>query len=178
MSSAVLPLASGSAGSRAQALAQAAELQHTARLQKNETARAAKTHLVKPFRTQLAAAETQVLLKDALTRVTGEEPSNDCVAILTAQWAHETGHGASMYNYNFAGIKGTGPSGMAVAQRTKEGWGSTEKTITDKFRAYGSAEEGATDYVKLLARRFPDALAAAQNGDPVGTVRALKDKGY
>lgn len=176
MSSALLPLASGTAGSRAQDLAQTAELQN-ARLQQAEAARATKT-LVKPFRTQLAAAETQVLLKDALTRVTGEEPSHDCVAILTAQWAHETGRGASMYNYNFAGIKGTGPSGMAVAQRTKEGWGSSEKTITDNFRAYASAEEGATDYIKLLARRFPEALEAAQNGDAVGTVRALKDKGY
>jgi flagellum-specific peptidoglycan hydrolase FlgJ len=178
MSSALLPLASGSAGSRAQDLAQATDLQNAAKQQRADAARATKTSLVKPFRTQLAAAETQVLLKDALTRVTGEEPSNDCVAILTAQWAHETGRGASMYNYNFAGIKGTGPSGMAVAQRTKEGWGNTEKTITDNFRAYASAEEGATDYVKLLARRFPDALEAAKSGDAVGTVRALKDKGY
>lgn len=178
MSSALLPLASGAAGSRAQDLAQATELQNAARQQRTEADRATKASLVKPFRTQLAAAETQVLLKDALTRVTGEEPSNDCVAILTAQWAHETGRGASMYNYNFAGIKGTGPSGMAVAQRTKEGWGNTEKTITDNFRAYASAEEGATDYVKLLARRFPEALEAAKSGDAVGTVRALKDKGY
>jgi flagellum-specific peptidoglycan hydrolase FlgJ len=178
MSSALLPLASGAAGSRAQDLAQTTELQNAAKQQRTEAARATKASLVKPFRTQLAAAETQVLLKDALTRVTGEEPSNDCVAILTAQWAHETGRGASMYNYNFGGIKGTGPSGMAVAQRTKEGWGSTEKTITDNFRAYASAEEGATDYVKLLARRFPEALEAAKSGDAVGTVRALKDKGY
>lgn len=178
MSSAVLPFASGSAGARTQDAAQASELQAAQRLQQAEAARASKTNLVKPFRTQLAAAETQVLLKDALTRVTGEEPSQDCVAILTAQWAHETGRGASMYNYNFAGIKGTGPSGMSVSQRTKEGWGASEVTRKDNFRAYASAEEGATDYIKLLARRFPEALKAAQNGDPVGTVRALKQSGY
>jgi hypothetical protein len=83
-----------------------------------------------------------------------------------------------MYNFNFGGIKGKGPSGFSVEQRTKEGYGETERTIRDRFRAYGTAEEGAVDYVKLLNKRFPKALEAARAGDAEGFVRALKSRGY
>ncbi len=134
--------------------------------------------VVEPVRTPLTAEQASSLIGDALEHVTGEKPKPETVAILTAQWAHETGHGASMFNYNFAGIKGSGPSGLSVAQRTHEGWGASERTITDSFRAYRTAEEGARDYVSLLKSRFPGALAAAQNGDPAATVHALKQAGY
>jgi hypothetical protein len=134
--------------------------------------------LVPPVRTRLDGADAAEALRSAWTRVTGQPPSEHTVAILTAQWAHETGNGASMYNYNFGGIKGTGPSGLSVSQRTKEGFGASEHTITDRFRAYRSAEEGATDYVGLLTKRFPEAAQAAQSGDPAGFVSGLKQRGY
>jgi hypothetical protein len=63
-------------------------------------------------------------------------------------------------------------------QRTREGYGATERTITDSFRAYRTAEEGADDYVALLQRRFPAALEASKAGDPAGCVHALKQAGY
>ena len=134
--------------------------------------------LVPPVRTRLDGTQASEALRTAWTRVTGQPPSEHTVAILTAQWAHETGNGASMYNYNFGGINGMGPSGLSVSQRTKEGFGATEHTITDRFRAYRTAEEGATDYVQLLTRRFPEAVQAAQNGDPAGFVAGLKQRGY
>lgn len=134
--------------------------------------------LVTPVRTRLDGTQASDALRSAWTSVTGKPPSEQTVAVLTAQWAHETGNGASMYNYNFGGIKGMGPSGLSVSQRTKEGFGATEHTITDRFRAYRTAEEGATDYVKLLTRRFPEAVQAAQAGDPVGFVAGLKQRGY
>lgn len=134
--------------------------------------------LVTPVRTRLDGTQAAEALRTAWTSVTGQPPSEQTVAILTAQWAHETGNGASMYNYNFGGIKGMGPSGLSVSQRTKEGFGATERTITDRFRAYRTAEEGATDYVKLLTRRFPEAVQAAQSGDPAGFVAGLKQRGY
>lgn len=133
---------------------------------------------VAPVRTPITTDQAQALIGQALEHVTGEKPRPETVAILTAQWAHETGRGASMFNYNFAGIKGAGPSGLSVMQRTREGYGATERTITDGFRAYQTAEEGAHDYVKLLASRFPGALEAARQGDPQGTVHALKQAGY
>ena len=145
-----------------------------------EGANAAKpaANLVPVVKTQLSAGQAQEALRVAWEKVTGEAPSDKTLALITAQWAHETGSGASMYNYNFAGIKGTGPSGLSVAQRTREGYGENERRIVDNFRAYRSAEEGATDYVQLLSRRFPEAVAGAQKGDPAAFVRGLKSKGY
>jgi len=61
---------------------------------------------------------------------------------------------------------------------THEGSGASEIQIRDRFRAYDSAEAGATDYLSLLQRRYPDALQAAERGDPVGFVQALKAHGY
>jgi hypothetical protein len=135
-------------------------------------------NLVAVVRTRLSAGEAQEALRAAWQRVTGEAPSDKTLALITAQWAHETGNGASMYNYNFAGIKGTGPSGLSVAQHTREGYGQTERRIVDNFRAYRSAEEGATDYVQLLAKRFPDAVEGARQGDPAAFVHGLKARGY
>jgi Mannosyl-glycoprotein endo-beta-N-acetylglucosaminidase len=134
--------------------------------------------IVPPVRTRLDGVQAADALRAAWTKITGHAPSEHTVAILTAQWAHETGNGASMYNYNFGGIKGMGPSGLSVSQRTKEGFGATEHTITDRFRAYRTAEEGATDYVKLLSERFPEATQSAQSGDPAGFVSGLKQRGY
>ena len=133
---------------------------------------------VAPVRTPITTEQASSLIAGALEEMTGEKPSSETVAVLTAQWAHETGRGASMFNYNFAGIKGTGPSGLTVAQRTREGWGASERTITDNFRAYRTAEEGALDYVKLLANRFPASFEAAKQGDAAGCVHALKREGY
>lgn len=135
-------------------------------------------NLVPVVRTKLDAGQAQEALKVAWEKVTGEAPSDKTLALITAQWAHETGNGASMYNYNFAGIKGAGPSGLSVSQHTREGYGASERRIVDNFRAYRSAEEGATDYVQLLSRRFPDAVEGARQGDPAAFVRGLKSRGY
>ena len=139
---------------------------------------AAPPALVPPVRTRLDGTQAADALRAAWTKVTGAAPSEETVAVLTAQWAHETGNGGSMYNYNFGGIKGVSPSGLAVSQRTREGFGASEHTITDRFRAYRTAEEGATDYVKLITQRFPEAAQSAQNGDPTGFVAGLKQRGY
>jgi flagellum-specific peptidoglycan hydrolase FlgJ len=136
------------------------------------------TELVAARRTALSGEEAASALSQAYTKLTGKRPSAETTAILTAQWAHETGRGASMYNYNFGGIKGTGPSGLSVAQRTREGWGADERQIVDRFRAYTSPAEGATDYVRLLQARYPKALDAAAEGDAAGFVHALKARGY
>jgi flagellum-specific peptidoglycan hydrolase FlgJ len=133
---------------------------------------------VEAQRTPLTTATAKDAIAKAYTALTGETASDSTAAILTAQWAHETGQGASMFNYNFGGIKGAGPSGMTVAQRTREGYGENERTIVDSFRAYTSAEEGAKDYVHLLLSRFGSAMQAAQRGDASGFVRGLKEKGY
>lgn len=129
-------------------------------------------------RTRLTPDQASGAIRDALNRVTGEAPNEQTVALFTAQWAHETAHGTSMYNYNFGGIKGAGPTGLTVEQKTREGSGQTERRVTDHFRAYESAQDGANDYVKLLVQRYPEAVSAARSGDSAGFVRGLKQRGY
>ncbi|HEY2405612.1 MAG TPA: glucosaminidase domain-containing protein [Polyangiaceae bacterium] len=138
----------------------------------------AASNVVTTVRTKLDGEQAASALRAAWTRVTGEPPSEGAVAVLTAQWAHETGTGASMYNYNFGGIKGAGPEGFSVAQQTREGYGKSEHTIVDRFRAYRSADQGATDYVQFLVSRFPEAANSAKAGDPVGFVQGLRQRGY
>ncbi len=138
----------------------------------------ASTQRTQVQRTQMTPSAASAELRRAWTRVTGETPDDKTVALLTAQWAHETAHGASMYNYNFGGIKGKGPTGLSVEQHTKEGWGRNERQITDRFRAYESPEAGAEDYVKLLTHRFPEAANAARAGNTEGFVQGLKQRGY
>lgn len=148
-----------------------------ARLQTEATSSGAPT-LVPTQRTRLSGEQAAAALRSAWTAVRGTPPSDETLSVLVGQWAHETGRGASMLNYNFGGIKGTGPSGLSIAASTREGFGAEQQRITARFRAYGSAEEGARDYVSLLARRYPDAVQAAEGGDARGFVQALKAGGY
>jgi mannosyl-glycoprotein endo-beta-N-acetylglucosaminidase len=141
-------------------------------------ARNAEPTLVAPTRTRLTGSEAAGALRAAWTEVRGRAPSQETLSLLVGQWAHETGRGESMRNFNFGGLKGTGPSGLSATCSTREGWGEGEVRVNARFRAYGTAEEGARDYVSLLARRYPDAVRAAEQGDAKGFVTALKANGY
>lgn len=53
------------------------------------------------------------------------------------------------------------------------------KSITQRFRAYGSVEESVADYINFLqGSRYSAAYSALVNGDPVGFVRALSAAHY
>jgi hypothetical protein len=129
-------------------------------------------------RTPLSAGQARDALAAAWKDRYGTPPDEPTLKLLVAQWAHETGNGASMYNYNFGGIKGTGPTGLTAVARTTEGYGASERSIRDHFRAYHDATEGARDYLDLLSSRFPEALEQARTGDPVAFVEALHRRGY
>lgn len=133
---------------------------------------------VSPTRTQLSGSEAASALRSAWTRLFGETPSDSTVSVLVAQWAHETGGGASMFNYNFGGLKGSSPSGMATAYWTHEGSGADTQKIKAHFRAYQTAADGAADYLHLLSTRFPSAMEAAHRGNASDFVHALKQSGY
>jgi flagellar protein FlgJ len=143
-----------------------------------ELSRAERVDRVKAERTRLSGGQAANAISQAWQERFGQPPSERTLSILVAHWAHETGRGESMLNYNFGGIKGSGPSGMSAEYKTREGFGDSEKRITDRFRAYASATEGARDYVDLLARRYGDAVDNATREDPGGFVKALKAKGY
>jgi flagellum-specific peptidoglycan hydrolase FlgJ len=83
-----------------------------------------------------------------------------------------------MFNYNFGGIKGTGPNGASVARRAREGRGLDARGGDHRFRAYATAAEGARDYLELLAKRYRPALEAAERGDTAGFVQSLWTGGH
>lgn len=129
-------------------------------------------------RTPLSGSDAASALGGAWQRTFGEAPSTETLSILVGQWAHETGRGSAMLNHNFGGIKGAGPDGTSAVYTTTEGSGTSATHGQARFRAYASAARGADDYVQLLSRRYPDAVSAAQRGDPSGFVHGLAAKGY
>jgi hypothetical protein len=134
--------------------------------------------IVEARRTPISGTQAAKSLERAYGRLVGRRPRPETLALLTAHWAHETNQGASMFNYNFGGIKGIGPDGSYVLERTREGSGRSERRKNHRFRAYPNATEGALDYLSLLQRLYAPALDAAALGDADGFVKGLKRGGY
>lgn len=133
---------------------------------------------VEPRRTPVSQGELRDAIGRAHTKVTGRAPSAATLDVLTAQASLETASGARMYNFNFGGIKGQGPTGETARCRTHEVLNGKEVEIRDGFRAYRTLDEGATDYVRLMRDRFPGAMAQAERGDVAGFAHALKQSHY
>jgi flagellum-specific peptidoglycan hydrolase FlgJ len=102
--------------------------------------------------------------------------SEGTVCVLWAHWAHETRRGQRMHAYNFAGLKGRGPSGASVVVWTREG--TPGDLVQRTFRAYRGPQEGARDYLRLLVDRYPSAVRAARDGNAYGFASALDTGGY
>ncbi len=113
----------------------------------------------------------------AYQRVTGSPPSASTLGLLWAQWALETARGQAMYGNNFGGIKATAGS-PGASFTTTEGFGAGRRRVVERFRTYATPEEGARDYVGLLARRYPDAFEACGRGDVRGFAEGLSRAGY
>jgi flagellar protein FlgJ len=105
---------------------------------------------------------------------------------LVAQAALETAWGTRVprradgsSSFNLFGIKsGANWSGPEAVTRTLEYQNGALAEKRAAFRAYGSAEEGFSDYVSLLAGdpRYQSVIAAAK--DPQLYAQALQDSGY
>jgi hypothetical protein len=133
---------------------------------------------VEPTRTPVSPVALREALARAWTRATGTPPSNGILDALTAQAMLETGRGTSMVQYNFGGIKGVGPSGLSTKASTIEVEKGKTIHIVDGFRAYGTLDEGALDYVRLVRGQFGAALARADAGDLDGFAHELKVAHY
>ncbi len=133
---------------------------------------------VEPKKTSVTRADLKGAITNALTKLNGSAPSQSLVDTLTAQASLETASGASMYNFNFGGIKGASPAGNTAVLKTHEVLGGKDVVIKDGFRAYNSLDEGALDYVKVMRDRFGGAMAPAAAGDTAGFAHALKKAGY
>jgi flagellar protein FlgJ len=128
--------------------------------------------------TPTAPASYRAALARAYREVTGKTPTSATLDVLSAHVAHETGRGERMFNFNFGGIKGAGPSGLTARYRTHEYLDGKKVSLVDGFRAYKNIDEGATDYLRLLEKRYGSAFRAAAEGDVDGFAAALKSKGY
>jgi flagellum-specific peptidoglycan hydrolase FlgJ len=127
--------------------------------------------------TPMARHDAISFLADAWQESQGEAPSTSTLAVLCAHWSHETDHGRRMHAYNFGGIKGVGPSGQSLVIWTREHVGE-ERLVRRTFRAYASPEEGARDYVNLLAERYSAAFRAAREASIERFVTGLGSRGY
>jgi hypothetical protein len=136
------------------------------------------TRQVEPQRTPVTRADLRAAISRALGRTDGAAPSDDLVNVLTAHASLETASGDRMYNFNFGGIKGASASGNTAVCRTHEVLGGKDVVIKDGFRAYGSLDEGALDYVRTMRSRFGAALVPAARGDVTGFASALKSAHY
>ncbi len=128
--------------------------------------------------TPMEPADAARHLAVAWEAVIGEPANARTVSVLWAQWALETGRGRWMMDYNFAGLKGRGPSGGSAMWWTWEETDDGPKRIRGRFRAYASPDEGAKDYVDMLKRRYPECIEAARRGDTPTFILTLERRGY
>ncbi len=132
----------------------------------------------------------------------------ESVWILTAQWGLECGWGRSCYQFNLGNVKSRDGDGydyqfyacneilsLAQAQKYVANNPTTAKITTVRpdgkaiiwfypenpacrFRAHRSLEEGASDHLRLLVKRFEKAWHEIIEGDVTGYAHALRMQGY
>jgi flagellar protein FlgJ len=130
-----------------------------------------------PCKTVASVADLRAAICAGYEALVGHAPSPNLLGMITAQACLETGSGASMYNWNFGGIKGSGTDGT-VSLRTHEVIGGVDTVMRQNFRAYKTLADGATDFVRLIVTHYQNALPAAEAGDCTAYATALKARGY
>jgi len=137
--------------------------------------------LVKRDWKRMTESDLRNALRTKYKQTFGEIPSELALDILVAQAFHEFPSGFP--NWNMAGIKGVGPSGLTQTLHTEEEVIDKETKrkvrihVQDYFRAYKSLEEGMADYLRVL-RHYPSAFEAMKRGDIAGFAAGLKRLGY
>ncbi len=158
-------------------------------------------------RTPVSPEQVFLSFATAWQMLTGSPPQRHIIHILHAQSALETGHWKSLWNYNLGGAKKHGDCDWtyfttterfthAVADRhlasSKPGAEVTlvkvepaHKTLRfagkqpmNCFASWEDLDTAALDHLRLLFRRYPQALEEAKKGDAVAYVRELKRRGY
>lgn len=108
--------------------------------------------------------------------VFGRPPTVSEAKILWAGSSHETGKFARMKNNGVAGVKATpGYKGDVAIYKTTERENGVNVVKDQPFRAYKSPLDGFKDWLDLLRRLYPAALAAAARGDVEGYVEGLQN---
>lgn len=140
--------------------------------------------LLPSVRTPVAPSDLYAVLRAEWRAQVGSEPSRASLLVLLAHWDFETGGGGACIAYNLAGIKYTPGCGTDYASYiTQEYIGGKPVTIHPpdpgcRFRAYGSLDEGAADYLKELRGQFGFAWPAVVAGDVADFAHRLKLRNY
>jgi hypothetical protein len=133
-------------------------------------------------RTVVSIADMHNALSNAWESVTGSEPTDMAVLTLMAQWALETGNGASMYNYNIGNFKSAGqngyPPGAYFPLPTTENVGGTTEHVTANFASYDSLDHGVQAYLSAMHGRFGAAWPDVLSGDCDAFAQHLYDQHY
>lgn len=140
--------------------------------------------MVEARKTPITPSDVARALRAAWLRLFEVIPADQCIAVLMAQSALETGRWRSCWNYNLGNIKpGSKWQGDTCQFRLNEVikgrvvWFDPPHPQTT-MRAYSSLTDAAADYLWLLRRRFATAWTPVLNGDPIAFSQALKAQGY
>lgn len=156
--------------------------------------------------TALNATEVAKAFRSAFSTVVGSDPSKECLALLVAQSALETGRWRSMYNFSFGNARPGDSEAFTCLPicneilKGKTHWYRPEGEVASResqmligplyavppghpmsrFCAFDSAESGAIHHLRLLSKRprYAKAWQASLAGQPLAFVAALKAAGY
>jgi hypothetical protein len=133
-------------------------------------------------RTVVSIADMHNALSNAWESVTGSEPTDMAVLTLMAQWALETGNGASMFNYNIGNFKSTStngsPAGAYFPLSTTENLGGVTTPMVANFASYDSLGAGVKAYLSAMHGRFGAAWPDVLSGDCDAFAQHLYDQHY
>lgn len=155
----------------------------------HEAAAAALRSGADPAQVQKGLSGAQSFVKEHQEAARAVEAQTGIPAgFLIAQAAHETGWGKrdirnadGTPSHNLFGIKaGANWKGPVAEITTTEYIGGRPQKVTQKFRAYASAEESFADYAKLMKDnpRYERAVAGASTGDAKQFAQGLQRAGY
>ena len=160
---------------------------------------------VKAQKTALAFDEAAATMRMALARTLGSDPARSVLALALAKTALETSRWQALFNHDWGTLKASEayegtyschaccavlPSGLTwfipEGELDAKGgcvvgkvWLVPPGHPQTRFRAFESALDGAVAYLEVFASgRYADAWEWLLLGDTVGTVHALKRKGY
>jgi hypothetical protein len=137
---------------------------------------------VPAVRTQVSIADMHSAMSNAWTEAVGVEPTDMSVLTLMAQWALETGNGASMYNFNVGNFKSAGsngsPAGSYFPLPTTENIGGVTQHVTANFASYDSLAAGVKAYLQAMHGHFGSAWPDVLTGDLDAFAQHLYDKHY
>jgi len=124
---------------------------------------------VAPVRTTATPQDLAAALTNLWPTVVGGAPTREAVTTLVTQSDLETGFWHNMWNWNVGNLAGKAHDYTML--HASDG-------NYRPYWAFASLADGAASYLKLMASRYGDALAAASSGDLAGFASALKAKGY